>query len=413
MLASLGLDTTKEMPKGFDPDATYTAVITMGCGEACPFYAGARYEDWELDDPKGQDEADRDDASSPTSTGVSGVCWDNCFRTFNCRPPSSPEARLGRCRSRGPPTLDEWLAAVQHGVCALGPISPQATLPTPGRHVGDTATSERWTTFGDVVPRPTRGAVRLAESWRTDATNMGSHPGIRARRCRRSERRVATATSRRRSLRSSRPSWSLVGAAVGDVPGRLAAVSGAFFTAQNRADTTANGVPAPDTGPVFASQPVQGVSAVIPAGHGQWWALADNGYGTRDTSADWQLAIYRMDLGLGTGHRSARAGDGRAQRPAQVRAVEDGVRSDGGHRPAAVHLQRAARDQARRVRDRPGRAAAHRIRLRPRVDRDRPRRAPSGSATSSARSCCTSTATAGCSRRRSRLLASSRRRTRR
>ena len=56
VLASLGLDTTHETPKGFDPDATYTAVVTMGCGEACPFYAGARYEDWELDDPKGQDE---------------------------------------------------------------------------------------------------------------------------------------------------------------------------------------------------------------------------------------------------------------------------------------------------------------------------------------------------------------------
>ena len=57
VLAELGLDTTKEKPKGFDPDATYTAVVTMGCGEACPFYAGARYEDWELDDPKGQDAA--------------------------------------------------------------------------------------------------------------------------------------------------------------------------------------------------------------------------------------------------------------------------------------------------------------------------------------------------------------------
>ena len=57
VLATLGLDASNEIPKGFDPDATYTAVITMGCGEACPFYAGARYEDWELDDPKGQDEA--------------------------------------------------------------------------------------------------------------------------------------------------------------------------------------------------------------------------------------------------------------------------------------------------------------------------------------------------------------------
>ena len=77
--------------------------------------------------------------------------------------------------------------------------------------------------------------------------------------------------------------------------------SGAFLTAQNRIDAAANGVPAPASGPVFDSQPVQGISAVIPAGHGQWWALADNGYGTRETSADWQLPIYRMDLGLGTG----------------------------------------------------------------------------------------------------------------
>jgi arsenate reductase len=57
VLATLGLDTSNETPKGFDPDATYTAVITMGCGESCPLYSGARYEDWVLDDPKGQDEA--------------------------------------------------------------------------------------------------------------------------------------------------------------------------------------------------------------------------------------------------------------------------------------------------------------------------------------------------------------------
>ena len=29
-------------------------VITMGCGDACPFYPGKRYEDWNLDDPAGQ-----------------------------------------------------------------------------------------------------------------------------------------------------------------------------------------------------------------------------------------------------------------------------------------------------------------------------------------------------------------------
>jgi len=29
-------------------------VITMGCGDACPFFPGTRYEDWVLDDPAGQ-----------------------------------------------------------------------------------------------------------------------------------------------------------------------------------------------------------------------------------------------------------------------------------------------------------------------------------------------------------------------
>jgi hypothetical protein len=78
--------------------------------------------------------------------------------------------------------------------------------------------------------------------------------------------------------------------------------SGAFLTAQNRADAAANGLPPSAVGtPLFDQQPVQGISALVPAAAGQWWALADNGYGTRDTSADWQLPLYRMDLGLATG----------------------------------------------------------------------------------------------------------------
>jgi arsenate reductase len=56
-LAELGLDTSREVPKGFDTTVTYDVVVTQGCGESCPFYAGARYEDWPLDDPKGQDPA--------------------------------------------------------------------------------------------------------------------------------------------------------------------------------------------------------------------------------------------------------------------------------------------------------------------------------------------------------------------
>ena len=55
-LAEVGLDVSKEFPKPLTDDAVRQAdvVITMGCGDACPFYPGTRYLDWELDDPAGQ-----------------------------------------------------------------------------------------------------------------------------------------------------------------------------------------------------------------------------------------------------------------------------------------------------------------------------------------------------------------------
>ena len=56
-LTGLGLDVSGEVPKGFDTAATYDVVVTQGCGETCPVFLGARYEDWPLDDPKGQDPA--------------------------------------------------------------------------------------------------------------------------------------------------------------------------------------------------------------------------------------------------------------------------------------------------------------------------------------------------------------------
>ncbi len=55
VLVELGLDVSNEVPKGFDPTGTYDVVVTQGCGESCPVYLGARYRDWPLDDPKGQD----------------------------------------------------------------------------------------------------------------------------------------------------------------------------------------------------------------------------------------------------------------------------------------------------------------------------------------------------------------------
>jgi protein-tyrosine-phosphatase len=56
-LAELGVDMSEEFPKPLTGEVVRAAdvVITMGCGDACPIYPGKKYEDWELDDPAGQD----------------------------------------------------------------------------------------------------------------------------------------------------------------------------------------------------------------------------------------------------------------------------------------------------------------------------------------------------------------------
>lgn len=55
-ITELGLDLSHEFPKPLSNDAVQAAdvVITMGCGDACPFYPGKRYLDWEVADPAGQ-----------------------------------------------------------------------------------------------------------------------------------------------------------------------------------------------------------------------------------------------------------------------------------------------------------------------------------------------------------------------
>ncbi|MBM4411392.1 MAG: arsenate reductase ArsC [Chloroflexi bacterium] len=51
-----GIDVAEEQPKAFDEAMVESAdiVVTMGCGDACPFFPGKRYLDWPLDDPAGQ-----------------------------------------------------------------------------------------------------------------------------------------------------------------------------------------------------------------------------------------------------------------------------------------------------------------------------------------------------------------------
>jgi arsenate reductase len=56
-MAEVGADLEKEYPKPLNDEFVMAAdaVITMGCGDACPIYPGKRYEDWELEDPAGKD----------------------------------------------------------------------------------------------------------------------------------------------------------------------------------------------------------------------------------------------------------------------------------------------------------------------------------------------------------------------
>ncbi len=55
-MLEVGIDMRAEQPKVLTTDAVQAsdAVITMGCGDACPIFPGKRYEDWKLDDPAGQ-----------------------------------------------------------------------------------------------------------------------------------------------------------------------------------------------------------------------------------------------------------------------------------------------------------------------------------------------------------------------
>ena len=55
-MREVGIDIASEQPKLLTVDAVSRAdvVVTMGCGDTCPYFPGKRYEDWDLTDPAGQ-----------------------------------------------------------------------------------------------------------------------------------------------------------------------------------------------------------------------------------------------------------------------------------------------------------------------------------------------------------------------
>jgi arsenate reductase len=56
VMAEVGIDIATQHPTSWTDEIVGAAdvVVTMGCGDACPFVPGKRYEDWELDDPAGR-----------------------------------------------------------------------------------------------------------------------------------------------------------------------------------------------------------------------------------------------------------------------------------------------------------------------------------------------------------------------
>ena len=55
-MREVGIDITDAVPHKLDEDLARgnDVVVTMGCGDACPYFPGTRYEDWVLTDPAGQ-----------------------------------------------------------------------------------------------------------------------------------------------------------------------------------------------------------------------------------------------------------------------------------------------------------------------------------------------------------------------
>ena len=119
-MAEVGVDISKEFPKPLTDEAVRAAdaVITMGCGDACPIYPGKRYEDWELEDPAGEGPGGACGGSATRST--SGC--EGCSTSSKPRPARVPRPDLARR------ALAEGLAAFALVFAGCGAIVADAGL---------------------------------------------------------------------------------------------------------------------------------------------------------------------------------------------------------------------------------------------------------------------------------------------
>ena len=80
-MMELGIDLSTARPLRLTPElaASVQFLITMGCGDECPYVPGVKREDWSVEDPKGKSEADvraiRDEIQQRVSSLVSREGW--------------------------------------------------------------------------------------------------------------------------------------------------------------------------------------------------------------------------------------------------------------------------------------------------------------------------------------------------
>jgi len=101
-MAELGLDLTAAIPTALTGQAAQTSdvVITMGCGDACPYFPGVSYREWKLDDPANQPlevvRRIRDEIADKVQTLI-----DELLPTPTAQVGRSPNAGLDTAAGRG------------------------------------------------------------------------------------------------------------------------------------------------------------------------------------------------------------------------------------------------------------------------------------------------------------------------